>query len=159
MINYLWRYKVATVTQKQRKKELITVIVLDTPTAAQSGCLHVVMLHPPLKSFFLFWTGKSCFMLRNTVMCKHSQFNVSGLLFFLVSVCWWSFFCVLSVLAGSEKYLALEHCKSMVVLMDVSLKSNLNIHEQTHAKLLRCLTKGWRESYKTPCCGVVSEPG
>lgn len=28
-----------------------------------------------------------------------------------------------SVLAGSEKYLALEHCKSLVVLTDVSLKS------------------------------------
>uniref|UniRef100_G3PIF7 Calpain catalytic domain-containing protein n=1 Tax=Gasterosteus aculeatus aculeatus TaxID=481459 RepID=G3PIF7_GASAC len=30
-----------------------------------------------------------------------------------------------SVLAGSEKYLALEHCKSLVVLTDVSLKSYL----------------------------------
>uniref|UniRef100_A0A8C2YZ98 Zgc:85932 n=1 Tax=Cyclopterus lumpus TaxID=8103 RepID=A0A8C2YZ98_CYCLU len=30
-----------------------------------------------------------------------------------------------SVLAGSEKYLVLEHCKSLVVLMDVSLKSNV----------------------------------
>lgn len=49
---------------------------------------------------------------------------------------------MLSVLAGSEKYLALEHCKSMVVLMDVSLKSlNVNIHEQHMRSLLRCFRK------------------
>ncbi|GLD72612.1 calpain-3-like isoform X1 [Lates japonicus] len=30
------------------------------------------------------------------------------------------------VLAGSEKNLALEHCKSLVVLMDVSFKNNNN---------------------------------
>lgn len=39
---------------------------------------------------------------------------------------------VVSVLAGSEKNLALEHCKSLVVLMDVSLKSYI-ISEQAHS--------------------------
>lgn len=36
----------------------------------------------------------------------------------------WLFYCsIFSVLAGSEKFLALEQCKSMVVLMDVSLRN------------------------------------
>ncbi|TNN47987.1 Calpain-9 [Liparis tanakae] len=42
------------------------------------------------------------------------------------------------VLAGSENYLVLEHCKSLVVLMDVSLKSNVmsvTCHSQGNARL------------------------
>lgn len=58
-----------------------------------------------------------------------------------------------AVLAGSEKYLALEHCKSMVVLMDVSFKTKVNILVEMFKKRV----KG--ELQHTRPGGEVSEPG